>query len=65
MFFFILREHAREQGRGRKTERESQAGVELNPMNFEITTSAKIKSRTLNRLSHPGTPHFNFKDEFP
>ena len=28
----------------------------LELMNCEITTGAKIKSQTLNRLSYPGTP---------
>ena len=32
--------------------------VGLKPMNHEIMTWAKIKSRTLNQLSHPGAPIF-------
>ena len=62
MILFLLlilrdREREREQGRGR--ERETQAVVTdagLNPTNHEIMTQAKIKSQTLNRLSHPGAP---------
>ena len=33
----------------------------LDPTNCEIMTLAEIKSQTLNRLSHPGTPENHFK----
>ena len=36
----------------------------FNPRNCEILTQAEIKSRTLNRLSHPGTPLFLSLNQF-
>ena len=60
-----LAERQRERERERERERipsslrtlsaESDAGLELR--NHEITTWAKIKSWTLNALSHPGSPY--------
>ena len=47
--------HSRFQARDVSTEPD--AGLEL--MNHEIMTWAKIKSQTLNRLSHPGTPIYH------
>ena len=63
--YLSLREEARE-GEGRR-EREradhsqvhaasTEPDVGLDPVNWEIMTSAKIKSRTLNRLRRPGAP---------
>ena len=37
---------------------EPNVGLEF--INCEIVTGAKIESRTLNRVSHPGTPVSNF-----
>jgi len=66
--FFLIREG--KTGVGERAEGEgevlSQVGSMLNAepdvvarsQNPEITTWAKIKSRTLNGLSHPGTPDF-------
>ena len=53
-------------GAERKGEGESQADstintepdIGLNLTNHEIMTKAKIKSQTLNQLSHPGAPLF-------
>ena len=66
IYLFWERERAREEeGRKRGEERASQAGscaVSVEPngglelMNYDIMTWAETKSRTLNRLSHPGTP---------
>ena len=72
LLIFMCFEREREQERtseggaerGRKGERESQAGstpraepnAGLDPTNGEIMTGAKIKSGTLNQLSHPGAP---------
>ena len=63
---FIYFERERERERHREGERfpsrfhtvgsEPNMGLEL--MNHEIVTWAKIKSRTLNRLRHPGAPFF-------
>ena len=39
----------------------AEANMRLEPMNREITTWAKIKSQTLNRLSHPGAQAHIFK----
>ena len=60
--FIFDRERERKQGRGRREGgRESQAGSTLSaqslteglkPMNHEVMTWAKIKSQTLNQLSH-------------
>ena len=64
------REREREYGRGREREREREterkpsglhaASTEpeagLEPTNCEIMTRGETKSRTLNRLSHPGAP---------
>ena len=59
----------REQGRGRQRGRQNPSRLRavstaldarLELMNREIVTRAEIKSRTLNRLSHPDTPGFCF-----
>ena len=59
---FILRERERAHtsggGTGREGEREAHAG--LSPMNCEIMTCAKVKSRTVNQLSHPGVIIISF-----
>ena len=68
-FIYLERGHARKKGRDRERDgdgdRESQAGSMLsaqsptwssNSRTREIMTWAKIKSQTLNRLSHPSAP---------
>ena len=67
MFTYFEREHEGVAERERSRERESQSGsiytVSAEPVvgfkltNCEIMTWAEIKSRTLNRLSYPCTPH--------
>ena len=53
------RERERERGRERIPSRFHSANMEpdagLEPINYEITTWAEIKSQTLNQLNHPGT----------
>ena len=64
--YLFLREREHEQRRGSKGGRERipsrlctvspEPSAGLKPMNREIMTSAEIKSRTFNQLSHPGAP---------
>ena len=56
---FILRESAQsgEGWRERTPSRICAGGIEPNLMNHEIMTRTQIKSRILNRLSHPGAPY--------
>ena len=69
MYLFILKEREREStsrdGAERKEKRipsrlcvisTDDTDVGLEPMNLEIITCAKIKSQTLDQLSHPGAP---------
>ena len=62
-YLFTLRETGSREGAEKEGETESQnptdraepdAGLKF--VNHEIMTLAEIKSRTLNRLSHPGAP---------
>ena len=70
IYLFIERERERETvsrvGPERERERESQVGFVLSAESptpgstsrtLEVTTWAKVKSPTFNRLSHPGVPH--------
>ena len=67
VYLFIFRKKVRERGSEREGERilsrlhavSTEPNMGLSPMNHEIMTWAKIKSQTLNRLSHPG-PQCNF-----
>ena len=68
-FKFIYFERERKCEGGAEKERETQAGsirvsvepnVGLSLMNCEIMILAEIKSRMLNHLSHPGTPHISY-----
>ena len=62
-----MREREHEQGRNRERQRQripsglcaisAEPHRRLEPVNHEIMTSAKIKSLTLSRLSHPDAPH--------
>ena len=64
VYLFVLREREIEHRAGAERERipsrlhavSADPHVGLKPTNHEIMTRAKIKSQTLNRLSHPRDP---------
>ena len=70
--YLCIWEWEKERGRDRGRERiptrshaiSTEPDAELEPTNWEIMTWTRIRSRTLNWLSHPGTPNFLFNNSW-